>query len=246
VRTPSRYDRDLAVVTGLQNAPAPYVFPVNFLQGSDNFHSEKEIAYEIGYRAQLGDRTTLSVAGYYNDYDDLRSTTSTPVSADYPFPYPVFFQNNLAGHTKGLELSANYQLVDWWRLHAGGDFLRENIVVKAGQSDATGALNETADPHHQYFLRSAMDLPGHLQFDAALRWIGSLTLDSSPTSGPVAGTVPSYCELNARIGWSASNRLELSVAGENLLHARHVEYGFPSSSREAILRSFVIRAEWHY
>src|SRR6202034_830062 len=46
VRTPSRYDRDLEVVTGLQNAPAPFVFPVDYLQGSENFKSETELAYE--------------------------------------------------------------------------------------------------------------------------------------------------------------------------------------------------------
>lgn len=246
VRTPSRYDRDLEVVTGLQNAPAPYVFPVDFLEGSKDFKSETELAYELGYRAELGPLVSVSVSGFYNVYNNLRSTSATPVTALYPFPYPVYFQNNLEGHTQGVELTANYQVLAWWRLHAGYDLLRENIHVKPGQVDTTNGLNETADPHNQAFVRSAMDLPAHLQFGASFRWIDSLTLDSSPTGGPVAGTVPSYAELDLRLGWQASKHLELSLVGQNLLHRYHVEYGFPGSAQEAIPRGVYGKAELRY
>lgn len=246
VRTPSRYDRDLQVVTGLHNAPAPLQFPALFLSGSDNFVSETELAYELGYRAQLGPKLSASVSTYYNDYNDVRSTSATPTTATYIFPFPIVFQNNLVADTYGAELTANYQLLPGWRLHAGYDLLREKVRPKAGQTDATGSLNETADPRNQYFLRSAMDLPQRLQLDLAYRWIDSLTLNSSPTNGPVAGAVPSYFELDARLGWQATERLELSLVGQNLLHPHHVEYGFPSASREEIGRDIYAKAEWRY
>ncbi len=246
VRTPSRYDRDLQVLTGLHNAPPPLQFPTLFLSGSSQFVSETELAYELGYRAQLGPKVSASVSTYYNDYNDIRSTSATATTATYVFPYPVVFLNNLVADTYGAELAANYQVLEGWRLHAGYDLLREDVRPKAGQTDATGSLNETADPRNQYFLRSSMDLPQRLQLDLAYRWIDSLTLDSSPTNGPVAGTVPSYFELDARIGWQATDHLELSLVGQNLLHPHHVEYGFPSATREEIGRDVYAKAEWRY
>jgi iron complex outermembrane recepter protein len=246
VRTPSRYDRDLEVVTGLVNAPAPYIFPADFLAGSSAFTSEAVIAYELGYRAELGSKFSVSVSAYYNSYSDVRSTSNTPTTPTYPFPYPVVFQNGLEGDTYGLEVDANYQLLDWWQLHAGYNLIRENIHADPGYTDATGALNETADPENQVFLRSSMDLPRGFEIGAALRWIDSLTISNGPNGGPVAGTVPSYFELNARVAWHVNRRLELSVVGQNLLHDHHPEYGFPSPSTEEIARSVYGKVEWRY
>lgn len=246
VRTPSRYDHDLEVVTGLENAPAPYRFPVDYLDGSSDFVSETEIAYELGYRAELSSKASVSVSTFYNEYNDLRSTAETPTTATYPFPFPVVFGNNLEGDTYGLELSGNYQLLDWWRLHAGYDLLKENIHAKPGFVDATGALNETADPQNQFSVRSSMDLPASVQLDADLRWVDTLTINSGPNGGPVAGTVPSYFELNLRVGWRPTKRLEFSVVGQNLLHDHHPEYGFPGASREEVVRGVYGKAEWRY
>jgi iron complex outermembrane receptor protein len=237
VRTPSRYDHDLEVPSGLIDAPPPYKFPEFYLTGNPDFKSETLIAYEIGYRAELASRISGSVATYYNDYNDLRSTTATPTTATYIYPYPVYFQNNLEGDSYGVELAVTYQLLDWWRLHAGYDVLQEHLHVKPGQSDATGATNETADPQQQFAVRSSMDLPHDVQFNAALRWVDELHINNGPTGGPVYGIVPSYFELDSRVAWHVTGRVELSVAGFNLLHAYHTEYGYPSPAQEQIGRS---------
>jgi iron complex outermembrane receptor protein len=246
VRTPSRYDHDLQVPSGLFNAPPPYQFPSTYLQGNPNFESETLIAYEVGYRAALTPQLTGSLSTFYNDYSDLRSTTTTPTTATYVFPYPVVFENNLEGDTYGLELSASYQTLPWWRVHAGYDLLRENIHVKPGAVDATDATNETADPQQQGFLRSSMDLPLNLTLDAALRWVDTLHINNGPTGGPVVGIVPSYFGLDSRIAWHPTKNLELSIVGDNLLHAYHVEYGFPSPTREEIARSVFAKLTWGY
>ncbi|MGC1728747.1 MAG: TonB-dependent receptor plug domain-containing protein [Steroidobacteraceae bacterium] len=246
VRTPSRYDHDLEVVTGLSNPPPPYQFPGAYLQGNPDFVAETLIAYEAGYRATLGPNASVSLSTFYNDYSDLRSTSLTPTTALYPFPYPAVFENNLEGDTYGFELSASYQLLDWWRLHAGYDLLRENIHVKPGEVDFNGAGNETADPQQQVALRSSMDLPGRVSLDAALRWVDELHMDNGPTGGPVLGTVPSYFGLDSRLAWQINQRLELSVVGQNLLHEYHTEYGFPAPGRELIVRSVFARITWGF
>lgn len=246
VRTPSRYDRALEVPTGLVHPPGLYQFPADYLKGSANFTSETVIAYELGYRAQIGEKVSASVSAFYNSYNNLRSTTATPTTALYIFPYPVYFQNNLEGETHGIELSSTYQALPWWRFHAGYDLLEENIHARSGRTDATGGLNETADPRHQFSLRSDVDLLKTVELDAALRWVGALTVNSGPTSGPVAGTVPSYYELDARVAWHPTDRLELSLIGQNLLHDHHQEYGFPGPTTEEIARSVYGKLAWRY
>jgi iron complex outermembrane recepter protein len=129
-----------------------------------------------------------------------------------------------------------------WSLHAGYTLLRENLRVKPGGYDLDDALNETADPKHQFSLRSSLNLPGRAEFDAALRWVDSLLTNN----GPTPGTVPSYFELNTRLAWHASDRLEISVVGQNLLHPYHVEYGFPDPTRVEIQRSVYGKLAWRY
>jgi len=58
--------------------------------------------------------------------------------------------------------------------------------------------------------------------------------------------VPSYVELNARLAWRVNRTLELSVSGENLLHAHHAEYNPDSAGREEIPRLVYAKAAFSY
>jgi iron complex outermembrane receptor protein len=158
----------------------------------------------------------------------------------------VYFANDLEGDTYGAEVSFNYQVLPWWRMNAGYDYLHENIHAKPGYVDTTDGMNETGDPRHQVFLRSAMDLRDHVDLNLALRWIDTLTLDESPNSGTVSGQVPSYFELDGRVGWRMTRQLELSLVGQNLLHDHHPEYGFPTDTREEIAREVFVKAELRF
>jgi iron complex outermembrane recepter protein len=227
-RTPSRIDRDLF-------EPAPPQITV--LEGSPKFGSEYVTAYELGYRGQVSSRLSGSVTTFYNDYRDVRSVGITPATI-----IPLVIENNLEGDTYGLELSASGQLLDFWSLHAGYNFLHESLHVKPGQFDLNDALNETADPKHQASLRSAMNLPLHLDLDATVRWVDTLRTNN----GPVVGEVPAYFELDTRIGWHLSRRLEVALVGQNLLHDHHPEYGFPGPMRVQIERSVYGKVAWQY
>jgi iron complex outermembrane receptor protein len=228
VRTPSRIDHDLSEGT------PPYLV---LLKGGSGFESEAMVAYELGYRARLNSRFTTSVSGFYNQYSDVRSTSFTPTTI-----LPLYFANNLEGDTYGLEFSGNYQVSELWSLHAGYTLLEEHLRVKPGQYDLSGGLNETADPEHQLTIRSSLTLPRRIEFSGALRWIDSLQTNN----GPTPGTVPSYFEFDTRLAWRPSDRLELSLVGQNLLHGRHVEYGFPDRTRVEIQRSVYGKLAWRY
>ncbi|HWD20363.1 MAG TPA: TonB-dependent receptor [Verrucomicrobiae bacterium] len=222
VRTPSRIDEDL-------------VFPADgsLAVGDKSFLSETLMAYEAGYRAQWTRQFSGSASIYYNNYDHLRSITPG---------LPLRIANNLAGETYGMELTAAYQVLEWWRLRAGYDLLEEHIRSKPGTADYSGAIGETADPEHQFSIRSSMDLPHDIALDARLRFVDQI----HNISGNVPGEVPSYFELDARLAWRATPNLELSLVGQNLLHNHHVEFGYPNAAQEAIVRSLLGKVTWRF
>jgi iron complex outermembrane receptor protein len=223
VRTPSRLDRELAEP----------VAPVTLIEGSNTFVSETLIAYELGYRVQINPRASATVSTFYNDYSNLRSLDPTPGTF-----VPLVYGNNLVGRTYGAELSASYQLTEWWKVHGGYDLLEEHIWVKAGGVDFYNALDETADPKYQFSVRSSMELPHELSLDADLRFVDSLRVDN----GGVAAAVPAYYELGLRLAWRVSKNLELSVVGQNLLHREHAEFGAPGPDNEEIQRTIFGKA----
>lgn len=223
VRAPSRYDRDLY-------QPDPqYTYPY-YLVGNSTFKSETVIAYELGYRARLSGNISGSLSAFYNNYDHLRSLNYAIVP---PGVLDIFYENNLRAATKGLEFAGDYEVTDRWRVHLGYDLLKEDVYVVSGTVDLDSARNETADPQQQIFLRSSMNLPHEVELDAAVRGIDML----HNNNGSTIGTIPGYFELDVRLGWHPLETVELSVVGQNLLHKRHPEYGFPSPAREEIERS---------
>jgi len=228
VRTPSRIDRYLS-----QAAPPNLVV----LKGGADFGAETVLAYEMGFRTQLGAKATVSLATFYNDYDDVRSTSMTPATL-----LPFFFANNLEGETHGLELSGSYQASASWRLRASYNLLKEHLRIKPGHIDINAALNETSDPAQRCLLHSSVNFARGWEWDAGLRWT-----DERPThSGAVAGMVPGYFELDLRLGWRVSKALELSVVGQNLLHDQHVEYGYPGTTRGELQRSVHGKLTWRF
>jgi len=229
VRTPSRIDRDLS-------EPAPPA-PLIVLKGSSDFVSETVDAYELGYRTELGSRATASVSTFYNEYDDLRSTSLTPGTF-----LPLVFENNLEGHTYGVEMAATIRVSGAWRVRAGYNVLKEDIRVKPGQTDFNNGQNEIGDPERRLTLRSSLDLPHAAEFDTTLRWVDARALNS----GPTIGTVPSYWEMDLRLGWHPTDRVEVSIIGQNLLHDHHPEYGFPSPTRPEIERSVYGKIVWRF
>lgn len=224
VRTPSRFDRDYEFPTLI------YPPPLDFVQiRGKNFISETVIAYELGYRSQFDSRVSASVSFFYNIYDDLRSTTPGPAAN---FFLPSVFENNLEGETYGMEISTNYQMFDSWFLHGGYNLLINDIRVKPGHVDANNALNETADPQQQLFIRSSVDLPIDIEFDAAFRFVDRITINN----GPIAGSVPAYIEMDIHVGWHPAQNFEIAVVGQNLLSRHHPEFGFPGALRQEIQR----------
>ncbi len=220
VRTPTRIDTDVDFYSG----------SFLLLRGNPEFLSETVVAYELGWRLEARSDLTFDVATYYNVYDRLRSQELTDGGL------PITFGNKLNADTWGGEASANYQMLPWWRWYAGFSYLHKTFTYDPGSTDGTEGLAEGNDPVHQDWLRTSLDLPGRTELDAWLRHVDALP---SPA-------VPGYTELDLRLGWRATPKIDLSFVGRNLLHAHHPEFGPPGLGREEVQQSLLGRVDWRF
>ena len=87
----------------------------------------------LGYRVQAENRLGVTLATFYNDYDNLRSIEQV----NPPAPTPIVLANGLTGKSYGAELTADYRLTDTWRLRAGYTEMRVSTEPKPGSTDTT-------------------------------------------------------------------------------------------------------------
>lgn len=205
IRAPTPFDRDVVEKIG----------PTVFLAGAPNFQREKLSAYEFGGRFEPISRLSLSVSAYYNVYDDLRSIE--PKRGGF---LPLAWGNGMRGKVWGVESWADFQAASWWRLSASINFMREEFRFAPGASGLLGVVQAGDDPQHLASLKSSMNLGRDVTLDADLRYV-----DALPNPA-----VPAYVELGGRIGWNITDKIQLSLAGQNLLHDRHQEYPAPGAS----------------
>ncbi|MBI2478482.1 MAG: TonB-dependent receptor, partial [Planctomycetia bacterium] len=109
-------------------------------------------------------------------------------------------------------LTANYQVNDCWRVYGSYSFLNLNLVTP----DGSFARNEHADAKHRANLWLAGELHEDVQLDVMFRYVDAIN---------VTGVgIPSYLEMDVRLGWQATDSLELAVIGRNLLDNHHPEF----------------------
>jgi iron complex outermembrane receptor protein len=217
IRTPTPFDRDVVEKFG----------PILALSGNTNFQPEKLNAIELGGRFQPTERASLSISTYHNEYNSIRTIE--------PFPggfFPLTWGNGLRGNTYGVEAWGDYRLADWWRVTATINLMHEHLTFKSGASGIIGPSQAGDDPSAEASLRSSMNLGKAVTLDGDLRYVSALP---NPR-------VPAYVELNARVGWNVTPRLQLSLTGSNLLHERHLE--LPAPAAYAVPRSVFAELRW--
>ena len=223
VRLPTRFDTDLRFRNTVTGAVT--------LEGSEAFESEEVIAYEGGYRIRPIPRLTVDAAVFANRYDQLRST-------ELVFrPAPVIvLQNLLNARTSGLEVGATVEPLSRWRVHGWYAYLSKDLSFDPGSRDVYQGSVEGNDPSHRMSVRSYLDLPHGLAFDAFFRHVGERP----------APTVPAYRELDLRLGWAVRGGWEISLVGQNLLHDHHSELLPASAPHYDFRRGVFVRSAWHF
>lgn len=252
VRLPSRGEADGRL--WLLSAPLPGL-PVPaavILEGVGSSDAERMTAIEAGYRYQVGNSASFDVSAFEQRYSRLRNLSAPTLSllpdADHHgigltaagvnlfelYPHvdahvPLAFDAD--GQRRGLEVSLD------WRPHTrarvtGGLSLLDG--ADDGSSSNVSSVPSTDDPPQRIgFARLALNLPAHLEFDAALRYVSRLRIIG----------VPAYTTADARLGFRVGN-VKLAALGRNLLDKAHQEFvaEFFSVPRAAAERSVLLQA----
>ena len=202
MRAPARIDRDLLLVDPASGGQRYLV------AGGPDMQSESARVLELGYRAQPAPARPCAATLFYSDYARLRTLE--------PQAGGAVFRNLGHGRARGLELWGNWQVARGWRLSAGALVQDIDTGVAPQSLDASARTGlATNDPRSYWMLRSSHDFRRGLRADLMLRRVARLPQPA----------VPGYHELDARLAWQARPDVELALAGRNLLHARHPEFG---------------------
>jgi iron complex outermembrane receptor protein len=120
----------------------------------------------------------------------------------------------MSGGTYGIEPFAEWKVLPRWKLSGSYSFLRMNIHKDADSLDPLPDIPNGESPRNQFYFRSSLDLPKHLEQDLMLRYVDQLP----------ALNIPSYYSLDLHIGWKPISKLQLSFGGQDLLNKQHLEF----------------------
>lgn len=221
VRPPVRIDEDQSVTSG----------STAILRGNKDLRPEEVIAYELGFRRKLGSNLTFDVAGFYNDYERVRSYE--PAGAA---PLPITTKNSLNARSVGAEFTVLYQPVA--RLFFKGTYrvMDFDLTRDVGSRDIFNGVYDANDAEHLFTLAARADLTRTLEFDLTFR-------GASELPNPA---VSSYVTMDARLGWNPSPAWEISLIGRNLLEPSHPEFASINTPPEEVVRSLFLKATWRH
>ena len=235
VRTPSAVeDRDLLGFP----VGAPFTGPdgrlyLPTLIGNGHPRSEVLRAYEAGYRAQPSRAVSVDLALFYNVYRDLigigsvqRLVPGSPLGvAEIPL------LNVQSARAYGGELALTVSPADSWRLKAGFSQLR----VRMRGAAVVDPASAPSSPRSQISLRSSHALTARLSLDLEWRRVSALP------------TVAAYNAADFRLAYQWTDRLELSLVGQNLFDPEHPELGQQQATATSEMpRQFHGQATWRF
>ncbi len=115
----------------------------------------------------------------------------------------------MTGETYGIELSARWQVLEWWRLQSDYSYIKMELHLRSGVIGTNPDAVEGKTPQNQFSLNSSFDLPKDEEFDVFFRYVDRLP----------GFYIDSYVEADIRLGWKAKEDLEISLVAQNLLIA---------------------------
>ncbi len=214
VRTPSRNEADI-LLANLTFAPGVFASQV----GTRFLDSENLVAYEIGYRTEPTDSSSVDITAFFNDYDDLRTTdvsgtNGTIIDPSFGNTLLVLpLENKGAAESYGVETALSWNVTGNWKLSAAYTFLSLNLHVDADSGDTTLENDEGRSAKNQFNIRSQLNLPNNFELDNFLYYVDNLAVG-----------IDNYIRFDTRIGWRPTKSLELSLVGQNLFDDWHQEF----------------------
>lgn len=251
LRTPSFFDVAVEgpfLVYPASEATGGLPVSINFVR-SPGFLTEAVSDFEAGYRGELSPKFTVDLSVFYDRFSSLKSFLSgDPAFAPSPVPHldvPFYTQNDAGAVGKGGEGSLAWQVLPKWKLEGSYTYVLINPwLTSAAPPGAVLGGADKQPSRNKWRLQSYLNLSKAWKLDTFLYW-GS---PGSPANnlGPDV-LVPAYTRLDVRLGYHAGPRWQLSLAGQNLLQARHLE-GLSSllTAYSYVNREVYLKSTWQF
>lgn len=221
VRTPSRAETSFQYT--LATIP-PGTFKPSFpgtgiaqVVGNKDLDAEDLYAFELGCRTHPAEKISFDFATFYNIYENLLNGRAGQPYIDMTGGAPLMIvpattNNGMNGKSFGAELAVDWFVSADWKLKLAYSYL----MLRLDNKNSNEKLPEEGNnPYHQLSVRSAMNFPGNLFLDLWGRYVDSIGFKG----------VDSYITADVRLGWHLTEKLEVSITGQNLLEPSHPEYG---------------------
>jgi iron complex outermembrane receptor protein len=221
---------------------------VSTLVGSQSFTSESVKDFEAGYRAQISKVVSADVALYFDRFSDLRTFIGgNPVLAFSPAPYlleTATVANGATGTGKGGEASVAWQLFSDWKLEGSYSYSLINSWISPSAPAGSVVGDPKQPPRSMWRLQSYVNLSKSWKLDNFVYWTGKGSPET--TYGPPI-PIPAYTRFDIRLGYKVNRHWQISVAGQNLLQARHLE-GVPEllSAYSYVNRAGYLKSTWQF
>jgi iron complex outermembrane receptor protein len=236
VKTPSVLN--LSMQRPLSVDPSEDGLVLTTLVGNPNYKSENLLAYEGGYRLQLGRRFSIDATGFLNSYNDVETNETLPdqipshANPAYTVT-PTQWANNLFGINYGAEIGATWHVFPRWSLSGTYSWLKLKMRQNAASNDLeTGPSFNGEAPTNQFGARSSLRLFKNIDFNTWSQYVGPLPADG----------VASYIRLDSNFEWHAGEYTRIDVGGQNLLTPHHSEFVVGNGAiASEVRRSFFVR-----
>jgi iron complex outermembrane receptor protein len=196
--------------------PTPALPVVLRISGNPNLAAEHMTAFEAGYRVQPSRRIQFDATAFYNRYRDLVELEPYTLIEVQPAPIHLVdgrrYSNRERGNTYGAEALLHVQAMRNWTVEAAVTRFTADIDRDPASVSSTEAFN-AGSPKLQWRTSSRLTLPARIEVDATLFRVGEV----------LSAAAPAYTRLDLRLGWGRGP-LGVSVSGQNLLDASHVEF----------------------
>lgn len=210
VHTPSRFTDD--GILSLSIVP-PGALPILFVNaGNRALKSEELIAYELGYRIQPTNTSSIDVAAFYNDYTRLFTGKLGTAQNRGTYIYqPVLAQNANEARSTGIEASAKWSLSKQWQLAGAYSYL--NLIFE-DKSSGFGFSTVGKQPKHTFNARSTYLFQTGVEMTNALYHAGELQ----------GVGIKGYYRFDTKLSYPVTEALEVSLVGQNLFDKQHKEF----------------------
>ncbi|ATN36632.1 iron ABC transporter substrate-binding protein (plasmid) [Rhizobium sp. ACO-34A] len=182
------------------------------------FKEEKIWNYELFTRANLlDDRLTLSSNVFYMDFKNAQYNIPVVISSGVTQSYTI---NAEKAHAYGLEIGADYQLLDNVKLKASAGVLRTEIDEIASNVAYEG--NEFAkSPGYMFSLGASWDVTEKFNLSGQLRHLDGYYSDTANTA---AYAIDPYTVVDVRTSYKFAEAMELYGYVKNIFDERSPTY----------------------